>query len=111
MVFRTHLLGYLAGIRKLAGVTLVFSVIANREGLDRLALSFGKQGCVGTGVDAAGEKNAHWHVTDLAKLYGNAQLGQNAFGNLFLRDVRQWLSVIPNVPVSAFLNATVLLDS
>src|SRR2546426_4344876 len=111
MVIRAYLLRDHAGIAKLAGVALVFLVIANRKSLDRLPVSFGEQGRVRAGVDASREKNADGYVADLAELNRSAQFAQDAFGNLCLGRFRQWLGVVPNIPISRFLNAAVFVDS
>ena len=74
MVVRSYLTRYQAGIRKLARVARILLVIADREGLDRLSIAFGKQRCVGAGVDAAGEEYSHWDITDLAEPNASSQL-------------------------------------
>src|SRR5205823_14805874 len=73
MMVRSYLTRYQAGIRKLARVALVLSVIADGEGLDWLSVAFGKQGCVGARVDAAGEEYSHWYITDLAEPNASSQ--------------------------------------
>jgi len=35
----------------------------------------------------------------------------DAFGNLCFRRIRQWLRVIPNIPIARFLNVAVLVNS
>src|SRR4029077_7630406 len=72
----------LARVGKLAWIALIFFVISNREGPDWLAISFGKQGRVSAGVNAAGEKHADRDITDFAELNSGPELGNETFGDL-----------------------------
>src|SRR5262249_28931359 len=93
---------------QLARIALVLSVVSDRKCPDRLPLPFGKQRSVRARIDSAREKHAHRHVADFPQLHRGAQLRQQPFRNFFLTCVRQWLRVIPDIPVSRFANLAVL---
>ena len=68
-----------------------------------LGLALREQSRIQTGIDSAGKEDADWNVRHFPQADRGSELGHEALDKLGLRNAYERLRVIPDIPISTFL--------
>src|SRR5215467_14354237 len=110
MMRGTHSGGRAASVFRLVRRGWEIALIPDRKGVYLSGLALGEQSCVRARVDSAGKEDTDWNVGHLPQPNRRAELGHKPLDKLILRNACERSRVIPDVPISMFLDAPVRAD-
>ena len=85
--------------------------VPDRESVHLLGLALREQSRIQTGIDSAGKEDADWNVRHFPQADRGSELGHEALDKLGLRNAYERLRVIPDIPISMFLNVSIRADA